>query len=117
MISSRRLAIGLIGAAALAACSSRPPASDVAIAVVDREAPPPPDLARTPPTYGPTRHLGEAPPPISGGTLLVTGDGHAIASDPDRDRIFVVELATRSVREIEVPARSEPGRAVEDDNG
>ncbi|MBS2019836.1 MAG: cytochrome-c peroxidase [Deltaproteobacteria bacterium] len=113
----RHLALGVIGAAALAACSSRPPASDLAIVDVDKNGPPPARPRDPGPTYGPTRHLAEAPPPISGGTLLVTRGGYAIASDPDRDRIFVVELATRQVKEIELPARSEPGRAAEDDAG
>ena len=38
------------------------------------------------------------PPPISGGTLLVLRDGRtAVASDPDRDRVWVVDLARRAV--------------------
>jgi mono/diheme cytochrome c family protein len=66
----------------------------------------------------PTVSLDDAPPPISGGTLLVTRDQRfAIASDPDRSAIFVVDLRAGSVRRIEAPARSEPGRAVEDDTG
>ena len=69
------------------------------------------------PSYGTTRHLAEAPPPISGGTLLVTRTGYAIASDPDRDRIFVVNIASTQVQSIEVPRHAEPGRAVDDDAG
>lgn len=39
------------------------------------------------------------PPPVSGGTLAVTDDGTlAVAADPDRDRVVIVALGTRSVR-------------------
>ena len=59
------------------------------------------------------------PPPISGGTLLVLRDGAtAVASDPDRDRIYIVDLTRKTVRATLVLAgRAEPGRAVEDDDG
>ncbi len=59
------------------------------------------------------------PPPISGGTLLILRDGHtAIASDPDRDRIYVADLAAQTVRAtVMLAPRSEPGRAVEDGSG
>lgn len=60
-----------------------------------------------------------APPAVSGGTLLVSKDGaSAVAADPDRDRIFVVDLVDRSVRgEIELEAGDEPGRVAEDASG
>ncbi|MBX3272149.1 MAG: c-type cytochrome [Sandaracinaceae bacterium] len=62
--------------------------------------------------------LADAPPPIAGGTLLATRDGrYAVAADPDRHRVVVIELATRAVREIAVDARAEPGRLVEDGAG
>lgn len=38
------------------------------------------------------------PTPILGGTLTVTADGTAIASDPDRDLIHIVDLGTGEVR-------------------
>lgn len=70
------------------------------------------------PTYGPTRHLAEAPPPISGGTLLVTrANTFAIAADPDRDRVYVVDLISKTARTIDVPLRAEPGRGAEDATG
>src|SRR5688572_2448281 len=41
----------------------------------------------------PVERAAEPPPPITGGTLLVTKDGaFAIASDPDRDLVHVVDL-------------------------
>lgn len=58
-------------------------------------------------------------PAITGGTLLVTRDQQfAVVSDPDRDRISVVDLRPRRlVRTIELERFDEPGRAVEDDRG
>ena len=55
--------------------------------------------------------------PISGGTLAVSEKGMAVASDPDRDRVFLVDLATRKVTAIETPGRAEPGRVVIDGSG
>lgn len=54
--------------------------------------------------------------PITGGTLFVTGAGDtAIVSDPDGDRIVVVDLWARSVAGIaNLPPGSEPFRAVDD---
>lgn len=59
------------------------------------------------------------PPPISGGTLLVTKDGsRAIASDPDRDRILVVDLNEHDVlKTIALEPGDEPGRVAEDSEG
>lgn len=52
------------------------------------------------------------PKPISGGTLLVTG-GVAVAADPDRDLVHVVELDARRVRHtIALESGDEPGRVV-----
>jgi hypothetical protein len=73
-------------------------------------------LPTVPPTFGNTVIQNVRPPAISGGTLLVTADGNsAIAADPDRDEISVVDLASRSVRgKIMLQAGDEPGRSVED---
>lgn len=54
------------------------------------------------------------PRPISGGTLAITTDGMAVAADPDRDLIHVVDLASRSVRHtVTLEAGDEPGRVVQ----
>jgi mono/diheme cytochrome c family protein len=51
------------------------------------------------------------PPPISGGTLVVTHDGTAVAADPDRDLVYVVDVAAGSVRHtIALEPGDEPGR-------
>jgi hypothetical protein len=57
--------------------------------------------------------------PISGGTLLVLRGGKiAVASDPDRDRIFVADLgAQRLVAEVRLAPGDQPGRAAEDAAG
>ncbi len=59
------------------------------------------------------------PPPLAGGTLLVTADGaRAYVSDPDRDRVVAVDLARGAVLEsIELEPGDEPGRLVEDRAG
>lgn len=59
------------------------------------------------------------PPAISGGTLLVTHDGKwAVAADPDRDRVVIVNAESEGApREIVLGAGDEPGRLVEDATG
>ncbi|HET8937753.1 MAG TPA: hypothetical protein VFN67_30120 [Polyangiales bacterium] len=57
-------------------------------------------------------------PPISGGTLAVAADGSiAVAADPDRDRVYLVDVPKHSVKTLQLPAASEPGRVVLDDLG
>ena len=49
--------------------------------------------------------------PIMGGTLAMNHDGTiAVASDPDRDAVFVVDLARRAVTPIQLEAGEVPGR-------
>jgi cytochrome c553 len=57
-----------------------------------------------------------APVPINGGTLTVSKDGlTAIAADPDRDRVVLVDLKGAQVlATISLQAGDEPGRLVED---
>jgi len=55
--------------------------------------------------------------PISGGTLAISDSGMAVASDADRDRVFLVDLATQHVTPIETPPGAEPGRVVFDASG
>jgi mono/diheme cytochrome c family protein len=54
---------------------------------------------------------------IAGGTLLVTKDGHAIAADPDRDSVHIVDLTQQSVVSVALQEGDEPGRVVEGDAG
>jgi hypothetical protein len=68
------------------------------------------------PTFLPTVTATPSPPPISGGTLIVSRDGHyAVAADPDRDLVYGVDLGTRAlVYSASLVAGDEPGRLVED---
>jgi len=60
-----------------------------------------------------------APPAISGGTLLVLGDGTtAVATDPDRDRVYVIDVPTGTLTAtVVLTAGDQPGRLVEDGAG
>jgi mono/diheme cytochrome c family protein len=72
------------------------------------------------PTFPPTTTNATAPPPpISGGTLLVTSDGkRAVATDPDRDHVYGVDLASKTiVFDTALYAGDEPGRVAEDGSG
>ena len=58
------------------------------------------------------------PPPVSGGTLAVTPDGlTAVAADPDRDQVYLVDLQTQEVRQVFLEVGDEPGRVALDDRG
>src|SRR4051794_20451409 len=61
----------------------------------------------------------EKVPPLTGGTLLALSDGTtAVASDPDRDQVYIVDLSTNAVRAtVALQAGDEPGRLVEDGAG
>lgn len=58
-------------------------------------------------------------PSMSGGTLHVTNDdGTAVASDPDRNALWLVDLNSKTVRaRIDCGTGSDPGRIVEDQDG
>jgi hypothetical protein len=65
-----------------------------------------------------TRATGSVPS-LSGGTLLALADGvTVVASDPDRDRVYVVDSAAGAVRaSLDLQEGDEPGRLVEDGAG
>jgi hypothetical protein len=55
--------------------------------------------------------------PLTGGTLLVAGVT-AVAADPDRDVVSIVDLGKAQILgQIELPSGSEPGRLVQDSTG
>jgi hypothetical protein len=52
-------------------------------------------------------------PAISGGTLAVASDGlRAVAADPDRDRVSIIDLVTSTATHLKLEAGDEPGRVV-----
>lgn len=61
----------------------------------------------------------KTPPPIMGGTLLVTADrSFAIASDPDRDLVHIIDLAkSKETATIALEAGALPFRGVQDSAG
>jgi mono/diheme cytochrome c family protein len=71
------------------------------------------------PTFRATVVAPTAPPPISGGTLLVTQDGKlAVASDPDRDAVYIVDLGSYTLlTTVALQKGDEPGRLAEDGAG
>jgi hypothetical protein len=68
------------------------------------------------PQYGSTLAAAVPPPAISGGTLRILADGHtAVAADPDRDQVYIVDLVSKTVRwTVALNAGDEPGRVVAD---
>ncbi len=71
------------------------------------------------PDFTPFAIAENPPPPVSGGTLAVLSDGRrAIASDPDRDQVYVVDLIRRELESTVALRRGdEPGRVAEDGDG
>lgn len=71
-----------------------------------------------PPLFnGKTERASSKVAPVAGGTLLVTSDRHAVAADPDRDAVHVVDLATQKVVSIPLQEGDEPGRVIEGPSG
>lgn len=69
---------------------------------------------------GPIVEHSRSLPSISGGTLtaLQVNSGLAVAADPDRDRLLVVDAAARRiVRTIALETGAEPGRVIETPSG
>jgi len=71
------------------------------------------------PVFGASVTATVAPPPISGGTLLGLQAGSlAVASDPDRDALYVVDTSSATLLQtIVLQSGDEPGRLVEDGAG
>jgi hypothetical protein len=67
------------------------------------------------------RRPADQPPPLTGGTVLVTRDNRfAVVSEPDADRIYLVDLepsASPRVRPLSVGSQAEPGRCTEGESG
>jgi mono/diheme cytochrome c family protein len=79
----------------------------------------PPGTRGGEPHFDPPANSVRPARPIAGGTLIALDDGRtAIATDPDRDRVFVADYAAESVlAEIALDPGDEPGRLVADSQG
>jgi hypothetical protein len=98
--------LGLALAWTIAACSSGSAPTPVLA-----EPSFPPKVPAVRPTFGPTVIASAPPPPISGGTMLASRDGsRAVAADPERDSVYVVDLKTHAVAVVALKPRDEPGR-------
>jgi hypothetical protein len=71
------------------------------------------------PDFGATTIQEVSPPPISGGTMLLSQDGNTvIVSDPDRDFVSFVDIGAGAVRaRADLSPGDEPGRLAEDSGG
>jgi DNA-binding beta-propeller fold protein YncE/mono/diheme cytochrome c family protein len=86
---------------------------------------PPPEVDPSDPSTLPEPAVITAavpPPAISGGTMIFTHAGVAVAADPDRDCVWVVSPGSsgnpgKLLGKIDLPAGSEPGRLAEDAAG
>jgi hypothetical protein len=107
---------------ALSGCNLTPigsgpgPFFDEGIAPFDGGVPP---FLGPQPTFGATTTAATPPPPLSGGTLRILADGKtAVATDPDRDKVYVVDtVAGKLTFTIALNAGDEPGRVVDDAAG
>jgi mono/diheme cytochrome c family protein/cytochrome c553 len=108
------IALGLLGCGSIRDEFGGPPSSIGDMAVPPTAALPAPAQDTRPVTSTLT-----SPPPISGGTLLVTHDGtQAVAADPDRDRVSIVRFSDGTLqRTVSLKPGDEPGRLVEDAKG
>ncbi len=105
--------LGTVGVAVLAlACSdARPGPLDEPL----QHAPPPVAVPNESLDDRPPVENERRVPAISGGTLMITANGRtAVAADPDRDRVSIVDIRKRELlHTIALPSRDEPGRVVE----
>jgi len=66
----------------------------------------------------PIRVSAKPPAAISGGTLMITKQDIAVAADPDRDLVSLIDLNNdNAVSQIALNEGDEPGRMVEDTTG
>jgi DNA-binding beta-propeller fold protein YncE/mono/diheme cytochrome c family protein len=98
----KRLLLGAVGLLAACSAGDAPSGSVFRGKIAVSEGSPDgggvPIMTSGAPILGPTVSLDDAPPPIFGGTLLVTDDDQlAIVADPDRDAIHVVDVAGRKL--------------------
>ncbi len=111
---------GLAVAVDAGGLAGTPPAAAAQTAPGPTPSPPvPPPLPPTLPVFGASVTATAPPPPISGGTLLGLQSGSlAVASDPDRDALYVIDTSGAALlKTIALQSGDEPGRLVEDGAG
>lgn len=83
------------------------------------DAPQDPNAIARQPTIGPVVTAAKTPTPVSGGTLTASKTSSiAVASDPDRDHIYVVDVAGQSVKfDLALAAGAQPSRIALDEKG
>lgn len=97
-------------------CTHRPRTEPTPTPTPTRDAGPGPSLTDAAPP--PTPEVPAAPlPAIAGGTALVTASDELLVSDPDRARVWLVDLTSRTARHVELTADDEPGRIAQDGAG
>src|SRR3954454_10623524 len=100
-------------------CGANSLSTDEGAAVGGGATPTPAIFSPFQPQYGSTVAAAVPPPAISGGTLRILADGHtAVAADPARDQVYIVDLVSRAVRStVVLNPGDEPGRVVADGAG
>jgi hypothetical protein len=114
----------LRGSAKASGPAANAPDGGTPVSLVQSDASPPrgqlnpaiPPTSGRHPEFAPTVVASSAPPPISGGTLLVTRDNRTVvASDPDRDAVYIVDVTTQTLTAtVSLQSGDEPGRLAED---
>ena len=79
----------------------------------------PETVSFNPPNFDTTASATDPPPAISGGTLAILPDGvTAVAADPDRDTVAIVNLTSNALTaSVALQPHDEPGRLVADAAG
>jgi mono/diheme cytochrome c family protein len=105
--------LALVIAATTSSCSSATSGSSGGSASATGK-PFPTSRTAGPPEFGTTRT--SKAPPISGGTLAITDHGAtAVVADPDRDRVYLVDLGRLTlIQTIPLDEGDEPGRVAVD---
>jgi mono/diheme cytochrome c family protein len=108
----------LVPALALVCACAPPPIATAVVprTIADPPANPYPSAQEPAPELAAREHPA---PPMSGGTLTLSPDGSiAIASDPERDRVWIVGThPARILREVVLEPGDEPGRSAIDAHG
>jgi mono/diheme cytochrome c family protein len=113
-----RTVLGLVGTGLLAAGLVGCGGPDMNMSYPDIASPPPFGKVASGPLFNGAVVRASKAYPISGGTLLVTRDGStAVAADPDRAQVFLVDLKTHAVRSVATLEDDEVGRVTEGEAG